>query len=373
MIVSCFSLLFVSANFLSSVCPVVFGGAGADHFAARVNSMLGEHGNGILHTVLITFGVILVMRIWRETVRTNDFFRISRRPLVIGIAGDSGAGKDTLVESLVGLFGRHSSVVLSGDDYHFWDRHMPMWQVMTHLNPRANDLKQFTHDLTALQDGKSIQNRHYDHAKGRRSKLHRLKSNDFIIASGLHALYQPILRDCYDLGIYLDMDESLRRYFKLQRDVKQRGHLVENVMMALEKREVDARRFIRPQSSHADLVLSLQPINPRALEESEKSRPLRLKLFVHSRHGADEESLVRVLVGVCGLHVDMALCSDNSVVELTIEGESSPEDIELAARELFPELSELLDINPRWEEGVKGLMQLVILSQINQALRRRLI
>jgi uridine kinase len=322
---------------------------------------------------MTAIGIILVVRIWRETVSTNDYFRLSRKPFAIGIAGDSGAGKDTLADALAGLFGSHSVARLSGDDYHLWDRQKPMWQVMTHLNPMANDLERFANDLAALTGSKAIASRHYDHATGKMSHPFRVPSNDFIIVSGLHALYLPMLRNCYDLSIYLDIDEGLRRHLKLQRDVQQRGHSVERVLTALERREPDSARFVRPQAAHAALIMSLQPIHPRSLQDTSGKHPLRFRLFVRSRHGLNELSLARVLVGVCGLHVDINMGDDASAVDLTIEGETSAEDILLAARILFPRILEFLDAAPQWQSGVLGLMQLITLSHVNQALSRRLI
>jgi hypothetical protein len=243
---------------------------------------------------------------------------------------------------------------------------------MTHLNPNANDLERYAEDLLDLADGKSIHARHYDHSTGRMSHPIRVKSNDFIIASGLHSLHLPILRNCCDLKIYLDIDEGLRRHFKVQRDVHQRGHSIEKVMSALEKREADAAKFVRPQAEHADLLLSLKPIHPRVLEDPARN-PLRFKLGVRSREGFHEQSLVRVLVGVCGLHVDMTISEEGREVELVIEGETTGDDIALAVRTLFPGMSEFLDLAPRWRDGIEGLMQLITLSHINQALSKRLI
>jgi uridine kinase len=322
---------------------------------------------------MVATGIILALRIWRETVSRNDYFRLSRKPFVMGIAGDSGAGKDTFSDAIKGLFGSHSVTTLSGDDYHLWDRQKPMWQVMTHLNPMANDLEGFANDLVALVDGKSIHARHYEHQTGRMSRPFNINSNDIIIASGLHALYLPILRECYNLSIYLDIDENLRRHFKLQRDVHQRGHSLEKVLSSFDKREPDSVRFIRPQASHADLVLSLQPIHSRILEDLNGKHPLRFKVVARSRHGLNEQSLTRVLVGICGLHVDMVVSNDASEVELTIEGETSAQDIALAAQMICPRIFEFLDINPQWQDGVMGLMQLISLSHINQALTKRFI
>jgi uridine kinase len=368
-----FSGLYVLSSLLAM--PIRF--LNTDQFyladAFQLFEQLGNHTASFLHTMMVATGIILALRIWRETVSRNDYFRLSRKPFVMGIAGDSGAGKDTFSDAIKGLFGSHSVTTLSGDDYHLWDRQKPMWQVMTHLNPMANDLEGFANDLVALTDGKSIHARHYEHQTGRMSRPFNIKSNDIIIASGLHALYLPILRGCYNLSIYLDIDENLRRHFKLQRDLHQRGHSLEKVLSSFDKREPDSVRFIRPQASHADLVLSLQPIHPRILTDLNSKHPLRFKIVARSRHGLNEQSLTRVLVGICGLHVDMVVSNDASEVELTIEGETSAQDIALAAQMICPRIFEFLDINPQWQDGVMGLMQLISLSHINQALTKRFI
>lgn len=62
-----------------------------------------------------------------------------------------------------------------------------------------------------------------------------------------------------------------------------------------------------------------------------------------------------------------------SEIEISIEGETSAEDIEMAARLICPKIFEFLDLKPQWQNGVLGLMQLITLSHINQALTRRFI
>jgi uridine kinase len=368
-----FSVLYVLSSLLLTHHDLTAFKPMAFLSAFHLSAPPGGNFTSLIHTAMVATGLVLAYLIWGVTVSRNDYFRLSRKPFVIGIAGDSGAGKDAFSDALKGLFGNHSVTTLSGDDYHLWDRQKPMWQVMTHLNPMANDLEGFASDVVALTDGKSIQSRHYDHQTGRMSHPFRIKSNDIIIASGLHALYLPILRECYNLSVYLDIDEGLRRHFKLLRDVHKRGHTAESVLASFNKREPDSQRFIRPQASHADLVLSLQPIHPRMLEELTGKHPLRFKLVTRSRHGLNERSLTRQLVGICGLHVDMVVNQNASEVEFTIEGETSAQDIALAAQMICPHIFEFLDIHPKWQDGVTGLMQLITISHINQSLLRRLI
>lgn len=357
--------LFVSSHQIVALLPTI----GLDGISSRIASLT--------HTTLVATGIVLAVRIWRETVIRNDFFRLSRKPFVIGVAGDSGAGKDTFANAITGLFGSHSVAAISGDDYHLWDRHQPMWQVMTHINPAANDLESFAKNLVALTDGRSVQASHYNHDTGKMSRPFTVKSNDIIIASGLHALYLPILRECYDLSIYLDIDEDLRTFFKIQRDVQKRGYTIDCVLDALAKRKPDSEKFIQPQAAFADLIFSLSPIHPRALADVRSAAYLentpRLKLVVKSRHGFNELSLKRALIGVCGLHVDMNTNKDASEVEISIEGDTSAQDIQMAAQMICPQVFEFLDLQPQWQNGVLGLMQLMTLSHINQSLTRRFI
>jgi len=331
---------------------------------------VGSHLTSLLHTGMVAIGLILVLRIWRESINRNDFFRLSRKPFSIGIAGDLGSGKSTLSDALRDIFGGHSVAELSGNNYRLWDKQKPILRVMTHLNPMTNDIESFAKDLTSLIDSKSILVKEYDVRTGIMGNYIEKKSNDFIIANALHALYVPLLRESLDLRIYLDIDEDLRRHFRSK--TKDLHDSSEYGISSIEDRERnDFKKFIRPQIKHADLILSLQPIHPHMLKEKDNPESLHFKLVVQSRNNLNELSLTKILVGVCGLHVDMISSENGNGVELTIEGETSAEDIALGVKMLCPRVMEFLDINPRWLDGVLGLMQLICLSHIEQMLYRR--
>jgi uridine kinase len=370
-LVALFSLIYISLGSLLSPLPSLpwsgwpFGIRGAELMD------LAPHTLSLWQTLLLATGLILVARMLREGIQANEYFRLSRKPFVLGIGGDSGSGKDTLVDAIAGLFGKHSVVQVSGDDYHLWDRQKPIWQVMTHLNLRANDLARFSHDVQSLANGSQVVSRHYDHDSGKMGKPNILKSNDFIMVSGLHVFSLPILRQLCNLKVFLDMDEALRVHMKLQRDVGKRGHTPETVMDAIRRREPDAARYIRPQADQADLVLSLQPMHLDSLDES-GALP-KFKLGVRAKQGMYYDNLLRVLIGVCGLHVDVSHESADGAIDLTIEGEADASDIAFAAQELLPQLNELLDTQPAWQSGMTGLMQLIVMLHITQALRARLL
>lgn len=349
--------------------------------AESLEHLLSQYSGGInlvskisslLHSLLLATGFILVALIWKNTIANNAYFTFSRKPFALGIAGDSGSGKDTLSLAIEKLFGSHSVVTLSGDDYHLWDRQKPLWQVITHLNPLANDLEGFSNALVDLTLGKSIQSRNYDHQSGKLSSSSVKKSNDIIIASGLHTLHLPILRDCLDLKIFLDIHEGLRRQLKIIRDTQVRGHSQDKVLESLEKRASDSERFIKPQIEYADLIFSLQPVlSTEHLQETTEAKQIKLRLDVQSKIGLNSYDLTRILIGICGLHVNQGWNQTTKAIELSIEGDVTAEDISLAVSILCPRISEFLYVTPKWESGSLGLMQLITLIHIDKLLTRR--
>jgi phosphoribulokinase len=82
---------------------------------------------------------------------------------------------------------------------------------------------------------------------------------EFTIVEGLLGFHTAAMRDVYDVRIYLDPPEDLRRRWKVQRDCSRRGYTTDEVLAELDRREGDAETYIRPQRRHADIVISFMP------------------------------------------------------------------------------------------------------------------
>ena len=80
------------------------------------------------------------------------------RPVVLGVVGDSAAGKTTLTRGVVRVLGGREHVsYISGDDYHRYGREQRNELGITPLNPAANHLDyQTSFERTRRQAGLPI-------------------------------------------------------------------------------------------------------------------------------------------------------------------------------------------------------------------------
>lgn len=201
----------------------------------------------------------------------------SPRPIVLAIAGDSASGKTTLARGLVAALGADRCTSICVDDYHRYDRAERRALGITALHPEANHIDVMEQHLQLLALGRPILKPVYDHATGRLVRPEYVTSRPFLIVEGLLPLSTRLARACFDVAVYLDPHESLRRAWKLKRDTGQRGYSPEEVARELDMRESDAATFISPQRGHADIVVRFAPTSH---ETGSPSPPLSVDLLL---------------------------------------------------------------------------------------------
>lgn len=201
-----------------------------------------------------------------------------RRVTIIGIAGDSGAGKSTYVEHLKELLGEDRVTVITGDDYHSLDRVERNKIGITALDPwKANNLGLLVDHVWALKQGQTIMKPIYDHTTGTFTGPEEIQPRDVVLIEGLHMFYLEKLREALDLKIYFDTDVSLRVRWKVRRDAGVRGYTEEQVLDEIERRKPDVQKFIEPQKAWADLVIHYLPDHDHEPTEA-VPEPIRVRV-----------------------------------------------------------------------------------------------
>jgi phosphoribulokinase len=183
--------------------------------------------------------------------------------VMLAIAGDSAAGKTTLTRGLVEALGPERCVSMCTDDYHRYDRAERKELPFTALHPDCNYLEIMEQHLQLLATGAPILKPVYDHATGELVRPELVEPAPVVIVEGLFPLHSKLARACFDVSVYLDPPEEIRRDWKIARDTGKRGYDTEQVLAELERREEESAAYVRPQRSSADVVVRFAPIESR--------------------------------------------------------------------------------------------------------------
>merc|ERR1711871_1522717 len=200
------------------------------------------------------------------------------KPVVIGIAADSGCGKSTFMRRLTSIFGGESKLLDIGretntlvsdmttviclDDYHKWDRQgrksNSEWpDGITALHEACQDWDKMAADVTDLKAGKTVSKPIYNHITGELDPYEEVPPTPIVIFEGLHPMYDDRVREALDLTVYLDITDEVKFAWKAQRDIAERGATMEEVQAAIDSRKPDFAAYVEPQKAKADIVVQV--------------------------------------------------------------------------------------------------------------------
>jgi len=201
------------------------------------------------------------------------------RPIILGIVGDSAAGKTTLSRGIIQILGTKYASVLCTDDYHRYNRQQRKELGITPLHPECNYLDIMTQHLRLLRAGEPILKPHYEHKLGDFGPPQYIVPHPFLIVEGLLGFYRQEMRNAYSVRVYLNPPEELRRRWKVRRDSTERGYSEQEVLRELDIREPDSAAFIRPQRYHADIEVCFFPdLSPWSRQNDDAHLNVRLTL-----------------------------------------------------------------------------------------------
>lgn len=211
--------------------------------------------------------------------------RMGKRPIILGIVGDSASGKTTLSRGIVDILGPENVAMFCTDDYHRYNRMQRKELGITPLNPKCNYLDIMAQHLRLLREGEPILKPYYDHTLGDFGPSQYVGPHSFLIVEGLLGMYWQEMRDAYSVRVYLDLPERLRYDWKVRRDTTQRGYAADEVYHELSVRERDSQLYIRPQRDNADVIITFfRKETPEGTEGDDEHLNVRLTLHGTLHH-----------------------------------------------------------------------------------------
>lgn len=324
----------------------------------------------LIFTILIALLVYTTYMMFQLGIANNSIYKRKNIPFTIGISGDSGSGKTTLTKMIRNIFGKKDILFLEGDADHKWERGDENWQYFTSLNPKSNYLYKQSGDLLKLREGKSVFRTIYMHDTGKFSQEYEMKSKPYIVLCGLHSLYLPQTRRNLDLKIYMDVEEKLRRYWKIQRDVYVRGYALQKVLDTIEFRMNDAKKYVYPQKKFADLVVKYYDETLTDYLVDEHDVKLNMELTLNADVDLEEFKKELEDKGI-EINHDYDETLENQII--TFYGEmlnSAKINFKEIIERIIPNPDELLKHDMIYQNNIQGIMETVIILLISYKMRR---
>jgi uridine kinase len=191
-------------------------------------------------------------------------------PFLLGVAGGSGSGKTTVAERLAELLGPSSITLIRLDSYYRDDPDLTLEQreAVNYDHPDAFDWRLFMAHVKALCAGQAVDGPVYDFADyRRRPETIAVGPARVVVVEGILVLYEPELRDLFDLRVFVDTDADVRLIRRLQRDVSERGRTLASVIdQYLATVRPSHLQFVEPTKRYADVIVPHGVRNVPALD-----------------------------------------------------------------------------------------------------------
>lgn len=184
---------------------------------------------------------------------------IAGKPLVVGIAGGTGAGKTTVARAVIDAVGPERVAVLPEDAYYREYAHLDEAKRIR-INwdhPDAIETPLLLAHLRALVAGQAIARPVYDFAAyARAPQTVTIEPRPVIVVEGILIYVEQRMRDLCDVKVFVDTDADLRFIRRLQRDVADRGRTVESVVgQYLRTVRPMHLAFVEPTKRYADIIV----------------------------------------------------------------------------------------------------------------------
>jgi uridine kinase len=193
-----------------------------------------------------------------------------QRPFLIGVAGGTCSGKTTISEKLTELAGQDHVALIKLDSYYVARTHQALEEraLSNYDHPDAFDWPLLNDHLAALVAGATVPVPVYDYAAHTRSdQVRMVRPARIVVVEGILVLYEPALRERFDLRVFVDTDADLRFIRRLSRDVAERGRTPQSIVSQyLATVRPSHEQFIEPSKRYADVILPHGGMNEPALD-----------------------------------------------------------------------------------------------------------
>jgi uridine kinase len=189
---------------------------------------------------------------------------------IIGIAGGTGCGKTTVVNTIINQLNIDDIVVISQDSYYMDTSHLS-YDERTKINfdhPKSIDFNLLFEHLKALKNGETIKQPVYSFIEHNRTGEYIVTPpKKVVIVEGILIFNSLELRSLFDLKLFVHADSDERLIRRMKRDIGERGRDMTEVLDRYQNTlKPMHEQFIEPTKEFADLIIPNNHYNAVAIE-----------------------------------------------------------------------------------------------------------
>lgn len=190
--------------------------------------------------------------------------------LIIGIAGGTGCGKTTVVNTLLNELPNNDVVIITQDSYYKDTTHLTFDQrvAINFDHPESIDFDLLIEHVNLLKAGKTINQPVYSFKEHNRTgQTVNTKPKKVLIIEGILIFTNPIIRNLFDIKIFVHADSDERLIRRIKRDVNERGRDIEEVITRYQSTlKPMHEQFIEPTKAFADIIIPNNNYNTVAVD-----------------------------------------------------------------------------------------------------------
>lgn len=191
-------------------------------------------------------------------------------PLVVGIAGGTGSGKTTVANVIVERVGIKQIAYLPHDAYYKDLSGLPDPQksMINFDHPDSLDTALLIEHIHQLKHWQEVNLPVYNFkTHSRTPKTRSILPKPVILVEGILIFVEPVLRQLFDVKIFVDTDPDIRFIRRLQRDIVERGRSTESVIQQyLSTVRPMHLEFVEPSKRYADVIIPEGGLNTVAMD-----------------------------------------------------------------------------------------------------------
>lgn len=181
------------------------------------------------------------------------------KPYIIGVCGGTASGKTYLIERLQQQLNAEIATFISMDNFYRPREEQPIDEnnIVNYDTPNSIDWKSFHAALTELRSGKSVRIKKYGFNNP-------LAKEEWItwnpapvwIIEGLFCLHDADLRNAFDMTLFIDPEEHVKVFRRIERDHAERGYDLKDVAYRYLHHVMPAyRQYVQPYRAKAHIII----------------------------------------------------------------------------------------------------------------------